>query len=95
MVIDIIGLVVVGLVIGVLARLLLPGRQRIGVAMTALLGVGGAVIGGAVASALGTGEVFELNFLGFVAAVLAATGLVAAAEAAGIGRGAPRRDLSR
>ncbi len=94
MVIDIIGLIIVGLIIGVLARLLLPGRQRIGFGMTVLLGVAGAVIGGTVASALGRGQIFELNFLGFLVAVLAAVGLVAAAEAAGIGRGEPRRELS-
>ncbi len=92
---NIIGLIAIGLVIGVLARLLLPGRQRIGVAMTLLLGVGGAVIGGVVASALGTGEIFELNFLGFVVAVLAAVGLVAGAEAAGIDRGETRQEISR
>jgi uncharacterized membrane protein YeaQ/YmgE (transglycosylase-associated protein family) len=85
---QILGLILVGLVIGILARLLLPGRQRIGIALTLLLGVAGALIGGTVASALGRGDIFELNVLGFLVAVLASVGLLAIAEAAGIG--APR-----
>ncbi len=89
-----IGFIVFGLVVGLLARLLLPGRQRIGLALTLLLGVLGSVIGGTVASALGTGDIWELNFLGAVVAVLASVGLLAVAEAAGIGAGRERRSLA-
>ena len=88
-----IGFIVFGLVVGLLARLLLPGRQRIGLALTLLLGVLGSVIGGTVASALGTGDIWELNLLGAVVAVLAAVGLLAVAEASGIGDGRERRSL--
>lgn len=77
---NIIGLLVVGLVIGALARLLKPGRQRLSLFATLALGVVGALIGGIVASLLGTGDVFELNVLGFVVAVIAAVLLVGAAE---------------
>jgi uncharacterized membrane protein YeaQ/YmgE (transglycosylase-associated protein family) len=83
---QILGLILVGLIIGALARLLLPGRQKIGIALTLLLGVAGALIGGLVASYLGTGDIFELNVLGFIVAVLASVGLLAVADAAGIGR---------
>lgn len=82
---QILGLILIGVVIGVLARLVLPGRQRIGVAMTVLLGIGGALVGGIVASAIGTGDIFELNFIGTVVGVIAAAGLIGAADAAGIG----------
>jgi uncharacterized membrane protein YeaQ/YmgE (transglycosylase-associated protein family) len=92
---DILGLIVVGLIIGALARLLLPGRQKIGLVLTLLLGVLGALIGGTVASALGTGEIFELNVIGFLVAVLASVGLLAVAEAAGIGAPRERRGLER
>lgn len=34
-----IGFIIAGLVIGALARLVLPGRQRIGIGLTLLLGV--------------------------------------------------------
>lgn len=77
---NIIGLLVVGLIIGALARLLKPGRQRLGLVVTLLLGLVGALIGGLVASALGTGEIFELNVLGFVVAVVAAFLLIGVAE---------------
>lgn len=84
---NIIGLIIVGLIIGVLARLLLPGKQKLGVLLTLLLGVGGALIGGIVASLIGTGDIFELNVLGFVFAVIAAVLLVAVADRAGLGQG--------
>jgi uncharacterized membrane protein YeaQ/YmgE (transglycosylase-associated protein family) len=78
---QILGLIVVGLVIGVLARLIKPGRQRMSMLATLLLGIVGAIIGGFIASLLGVGSIFELNFLGFVFAVIAAVLLVGTAEA--------------
>lgn len=90
---DIIGFIVAGLIIGVLARLLLPGRQHIGLALTLLLGVLGSLAGGAVAGFLGTGDVWELNVLGFIVAVLVSVGILAVAEAAGIGGGRKRRGV--
>lgn len=88
---QLIGLIVIGLIIGILARLVLPGRQRIGVPLTLLLGVLGAVISGMIVSALGTGDVFELDFLGVVIAVPCAAALIAAADALGIGGGDKKR----
>lgn len=86
MVIDIIGFVLAGLVIGALARLFKRGRQRLSLVTTLLLGLAGSVIGGLVASLLGTGDIFELNFLGFVVAVIAATLLIGVAEGMSGGR---------
>ena len=88
---QILGLILIGIVIGVLARLFLPGRQRIGVGMTVLLGIAGALVGGIVASAIGTGDIFELNFLGTIVGVVAAAVFIGAADAARLGEG-PRRD---
>lgn len=42
----IIGMLVVGLVVGALARLLMPGRDPMGIGATILLGVVGALVGG-------------------------------------------------
>jgi uncharacterized membrane protein YeaQ/YmgE (transglycosylase-associated protein family) len=88
---QILGLIIIGIVIGLLARLVLPGRQRIGVGLTVLLGIGGALVGGIVASALGTGDIFELNILGTLVGIIAAAGLIGAADRAGIGK-TRRRD---
>ena len=87
---QILGLIVIGIVIGILARLVLPGRQPIGVGLTILLGIGGALVGGIVASAIGEGDIWELNFIGTVVGIVAAAALIGAADAAGVGRG--RRD---
>jgi uncharacterized membrane protein YeaQ/YmgE (transglycosylase-associated protein family) len=83
---QILGLIIIGIVIGLIARLVLPGRQRIGAWFTVLLGIAGALIGGLVASALGTGGIFELNLLGTVVGIIASAGLIGAADRAGIGK---------
>ncbi|MDJ0321142.1 hypothetical protein [Pseudarthrobacter sp. PS3-L1] len=76
-----IGFIVFGLVVGALARLIKPGKQNLGLLATLLLGLAGSVIGGVIASLLGTGNIFELNFLGAVVAIIAAVLLVGTAEA--------------
>ncbi|MEX5297157.1 GlsB/YeaQ/YmgE family stress response membrane protein [Kocuria sp. CPCC 205292] len=75
-----IGFIVAGLVIGALARLIKPGKQNLSLIATLLLGLAGSVIGGVIASALGTGDIFELNILGFIVAVVAAVLLIGVAE---------------
>ena len=65
--IDIIGWIIFGLIAGLLARWLMPGRDPGGCIVTALLGIAGAVVGGFVARVLGvaTGTVTlgDRNFL--------------------------------
>lgn len=87
-----IGFIVAGLVIGALARLLKPGKQNLGLLATLILGLVGSVIGGVIANLLGTGDIFELNVIGFIVAVVAAVLLIGVAESvAGRGRGQVRR----
>jgi len=88
----VIGFIVAGLVIGALARLIVPGRQNLGILATLLLGAVGSVIGGTIAWLLGTGSIWELNVLGFVLAIVASVLLVGTAEAVTGGR---RRAIHR
>jgi uncharacterized membrane protein YeaQ/YmgE (transglycosylase-associated protein family) len=90
-----IGFIVAGLIIGALARLLMPGRQKIGLLWTLLLGLAGSVIGGTIANLIGTGHIMELNVLGFIVAVLSAVGLLIVAERAGLGEAPDRKRLGR
>lgn len=82
-----IGFIVFGLVVGVVARLLVPGRQHLSIVVTLLLGVVGSVVGGIVANLLGTGSVFELNIFGSLVAIAAAVVLIVIGERAGALRG--------
>ncbi len=78
-----IGFIVFGLVVGVAARLLIPGRQHLSIWMTVLLGLIGSVVGGLVANALGTGDIFELNILGSIVAIAAAVLLIIVGDRVG------------
>jgi uncharacterized membrane protein YeaQ/YmgE (transglycosylase-associated protein family) len=90
-----IGFIVAGLIIGALARLLIPGRQKIGLLWTLLLGLAGSVIGGTIANLIGTGDIWELNVIGFIAAVLSSVALLVVAERAGLGQPPDRKRLGR
>ena len=50
---GIISAIIIGLIIGVLGRLVVPGRQAIGIWLTILIGIIAAFIGAAIATALG------------------------------------------
>ncbi|MEO5822424.1 MAG: GlsB/YeaQ/YmgE family stress response membrane protein [Vicinamibacteraceae bacterium] len=50
---GIIGWIVFGLIVGVIAKLLMPGRDPGGMIVTMLLGVAGALVGGFVGRAMG------------------------------------------
>lgn len=50
---GIIGTIVVGLIVGALARFVLPGEQKMGWILTILLGIGGSMLAGFVGQAMG------------------------------------------
>jgi len=76
-----IGFIVFGLVVGAIARLIKPGKQNLSVLATLGLGLVGSVIGGTIAWLIGSGTIWELDFIGSVIAIAAAVGLVGTAEA--------------
>jgi uncharacterized membrane protein YeaQ/YmgE (transglycosylase-associated protein family) len=86
-----IGFIVFGLVVGVVARAAVPGRQELSIVMTVVLGLIGSIAGGLVANALGTGDLFELNLIGSLVAILASIVLIVIGERTG----ALRRRFSR
>ena len=68
---GILGWILFGLIIGALAKLVMPGRDPGGIIVTMLLGIAGAVLGGFVGRALGfygPGEAagFLMSFVGAV-----------------------------
>ena len=70
--------VVWGLFVGVIARLLLPGRQRLGIVLTIVLGIVGSLVGGFVATeALGVADTDDFDFGSFLLAVGASVLLLA------------------
>lgn len=50
---GILGWIVFGLIVGALAKLLMPGRDPGGVVITSLIGIAGAVLGGFLGRAMG------------------------------------------
>ena len=67
-----ISMIVSGLVVGALGRLVVPGSQPIGLVMTALVGIGGSVIGTLLGRALSVGGFLTLLLQVGMAAVLVA-----------------------
>jgi len=57
-----------GLIVGVIAKLLMPGRDPGGFFITIALGIAGAFLGGFIGSVLGFGEVTGFNLHSFLLA---------------------------
>jgi uncharacterized membrane protein YeaQ/YmgE (transglycosylase-associated protein family) len=65
---DLIGQLIGGLIVGVIARLLLPGREALpagalGWLITALLGIAGAFVGGMIARTIWAGENYAAGWI--------------------------------
>ena len=68
---GLIGWIIFGLVVGALAKLVMPGRDPGGIIVTMLLGIAGAMIGGFLGRALGwygpnDGAGFIMSFVGAI-----------------------------
>jgi uncharacterized membrane protein YeaQ/YmgE (transglycosylase-associated protein family) len=71
---SLLGTVVFGLIVGALAKLVMPGRDPGGILVTMLLGVAGAVVGGFIGRTLGLYGAGESA--GFIMATLGAIALL-------------------
>ncbi|MCW5203125.1 GlsB/YeaQ/YmgE family stress response membrane protein [Desulfobulbus sp. US4] len=62
--------IVMGLIVGVLAKFIMPGKDPGGIFVTILIGIAGAFVGGFIGSLLGFGTVTGFN----IGSILLATG---------------------
>ena len=65
------GLVIPGLIVGLIARLLVPTGRHYGCLGTILLGIAGSLVGGTLASVL-AGDGFEISGAGWIGSVFGA-----------------------
>jgi uncharacterized membrane protein YeaQ/YmgE (transglycosylase-associated protein family) len=83
-----------GLFVGMFARLLLPGRQRLGILLTIAIGIAGSLIGGFLATeALDIGDNDEFDFGSFIIAVGTSVALLAIFDR--VSRTLPDKDRDR
>lgn len=77
---GIISAIIVGLIIGALGRLVLPGKQNIPVWLTIVVGIGAALLGTAIARGMGLVETPGIDWTEILIQVaLAAVGVAAVA----------------
>jgi uncharacterized membrane protein YeaQ/YmgE (transglycosylase-associated protein family) len=69
--------IVFGFVVGLVARALLPGDQKMGIVWTTLLGISGSFIGGTAGNLLLGRDAWALGSAGFVGSVIGAITLLA------------------
>ncbi|HEX8003122.1 MAG TPA: GlsB/YeaQ/YmgE family stress response membrane protein [Mycobacteriales bacterium] len=74
-------LVVAGLILGALARLLVPGRDSMSIGATILLGIVGSIVGGVIGRLL-----FDDQTPGFFLALVTTIGLLLLMRRTGVGR---------
>jgi uncharacterized membrane protein YeaQ/YmgE (transglycosylase-associated protein family) len=75
---GIISAIVIGIVIGVLGRLVVPGRQRIGILLTIVVGIVAALIGAAIANAFDVADTKGIDWIEWLIQIgLAALGVAA------------------
>jgi uncharacterized membrane protein YeaQ/YmgE (transglycosylase-associated protein family) len=74
---QIIWIVIAGLILGIIAKLILPGKQAIPIWLTILLGIGGAVLGNAVAGWIGVRNTGGVDWIRHALQVGIAVALVA------------------
>ncbi|MEN8238523.1 MAG: GlsB/YeaQ/YmgE family stress response membrane protein [Actinomycetota bacterium] len=73
---TIVGALLAGIIIGPLARLVLPGKQDISLGMTILVGAVGALVGGLLAQWIGVGDTGGIDWIKHAIQVAVAAGVI-------------------
>ena len=87
---NIIWAIIAGLVIGLLAKLIIPGRQTIPLWLTILLGIVGGLVGNWLASVFGVRDTAGIDWIRHFLQIGAAAVLIAIVSPMRTGRGARR-----
>jgi len=61
--------IVMGLIVGLIAKFIMPGKDPGGIIVTSLIGIGGGLVGGYIGSYLGLGTVTGFNIGSILLAV--------------------------
>ena len=69
--------IVLGGIVGAIAKLIMPGKDPGGIIVTILLGIAGAFVGGYISTLLGFGSVTGFNIVSLAIAVVGALILLA------------------
>ncbi|MDT0453467.1 GlsB/YeaQ/YmgE family stress response membrane protein [Streptomyces hesseae] len=77
--------IVVGLVLGLIAKAIIPGKQQIPLWLTIILGLGGALLGNWLAGVLGVRHTHGIDWIRHLLQLLGAVVLVALGERVWIG----------
>jgi uncharacterized membrane protein YeaQ/YmgE (transglycosylase-associated protein family) len=72
MVVTIVWFLIVGLIAGLLARALVPGKDAMGILPTLVLGVIGSFVGGAIAALFTDRKVLDFNTSGILLSIVGA-----------------------
>ncbi|MFP2901251.1 GlsB/YeaQ/YmgE family stress response membrane protein [Corallococcus sp. 4LFB] len=81
---GIITFIIIGLIAGLIARAILPGKQSMGLVATTLLGMVGSLVGGLIGSLFTrNGRLFDLHASGIIMSVVGAIVVLLLVGAAG------------
>ena len=58
---HVLGIIIVGLIVGAIARLIVPGKHNMGLILTAVLGIVGAYVGGTLGSLVFPPHEFDIT----------------------------------
>ena len=61
--------IIMGLIVGILAKWIMPGKDPGGIIVTICIGIAGAFLGGFIGTFLGIGDVSGFNLISFILAI--------------------------